>query len=116
MIIYIAGKITADRETELLCNINAGVDAGNEVMAMGHNVIVPHLSYYQQKRMKKRPNKYWWYEYDFKMIDVCDAIYVISTSEGVQGEIRYAQDRGIPVYYCLKDLPCLNKETEVIPL
>jgi len=117
MIIYIAGKITADRRTELECNVNAGIDAGNQVMALGHNVIVPHLSYFQQKRMKKRPDKYWWYRYDFKMIDVCDAILVISLSEGVRGEIEYAKMKGLPVYYQVKDLPILTDATEeVIPL
>ncbi len=118
MIIYIAGKITADNDYELRKNIYAGIDAGNEVMALGHNVIVPHLSYYQQKRMKKRPDKYWWYEYDFKMIDVCNAIVVISLSQGVKGEIAYAKNKGIPVYYSFKDLPYNVKDNKepIIPL
>lgn len=112
MIIYIAGKITAPTDYEVISNVNAGIDAGNKVMALGHNVIVPHLSYFQQKRMKKRPDKYWWYKYDFKMIDVCDAIVVISISQGVKGEIEYAKQRGIPVYYHVSDLPFLTDATE----
>ena len=117
MIIYIAGKITAPTDSELRRNVNAGIDAGNKVMALGHNVIVPHLSYFQQKRMKKRPDKYWWYKYDFKMIDVCDAILVVSLSEGVRGEIEYAKLKGLPIYHQLKDLPYLTDATEeIVPL
>jgi len=116
MIIYIAGKITAKTNAELLTNVNKGIDAGNQVMALGHNVIVPHLSYFQQKRMKQRPDRHWWYKYDFKMIDVCDAILVISLSEGVEGEIRYAKSKGIPVYHLLRDLPFVTEEAQVMRL
>lgn len=115
MIIYIAGKITAKKEEQLIANINAGVDAGNLVMAKGHNVIVPMLSYYQQQRMELKPDRFWWYQYDFKMIDVCDAIVVISYSEGVRGEIAYAEDKGIKVYYQVEDIPTIKPEP-IIPI
>jgi len=43
-------------------------------------------------------------ENSFELLSRCDAMLVIDTSPGVKKEIKFAQKRGIPVFYDIESL------------
>ena len=51
-----------------------------------------------------------WTEEDYRgigmsFLEVCDAVYVISHSWGVEQEVARAKTLGLPVYYFLEEIP-----------
>lgn len=71
----------------------------------GHFVYSPISMCHPIARCVDLPTGFeYWEAFDYKMIDVCDCMVVLclkgwQQSKGVIKEIRYAQSKGIPIYY-----------------
>lgn len=106
MRIFIAGSYTADHPRKVLNNVNKAIDAGIQLMEMGHSVFIPHLSHY----IHLRPHCTFEYEEymrnDTAFLEVCDAIYRLpGKSAGADRECQMAARLNIPVYRRLEDIP-----------
>ena len=101
--IYVAGPYTADTPEKILANVNKAVDVGNQLLDLGFNVFVPHLSHYQHERKHQDYEK--WLEIDFDWILACDCLLRLEgKSSGGDREVKYAEENNIPVFYSLKEL------------
>lgn len=98
-LVYVAGYYSAHpaHGTKDAC------DAWFCLLGQGVTPLVPHLGLLLDilHPMKKE----FWYEYDLALLARCDAMFVVPQvnpgleSEGVQNEIAFAKEHGIPVIY-----------------
>lgn len=95
--VYIAGPYTSGRWGP---NIEAAIDAAQDVYEAGHVPFVPHTmtALWSMKHMND------WITFDLKWVEVCDALVRIGGwSEGAQTEEEFAKENGIPVYHGVDD-------------
>lgn len=107
MVIYVAGPLSAPTPTGVPTNVARAIDVSNELVKMGYAPIVPHLSYYQNLRAKalgEGIDYETWMSIDFRLIEKCDAMFVIAQSPGTNREILFAHDLGIPIFTSLEQL------------
>ena len=98
--IYIAGPIG---KVNRLPNCINAIKVADQVMAMGLCPWVPHLDYWWNEISPKSYEE--WLAWDFKWIEVCDAILRIpGESPGADREIDYAKKCGKPIFYSLEEL------------
>ncbi|KKL22090.1 hypothetical protein LCGC14_2438970, partial [marine sediment metagenome] len=110
MIIYVAGKYNAPTDGERLRNTNKAIDVGIEIDKLGHYPQIPHLTHWIEKRMDyngepSRSNSYW-YEFDNKIIPVCDAFLKIckdGESKGADLEEALAIKLGLKIFHSLEE-------------
>lgn len=88
-----------DRET----NLSRGIDMAQSLVEAGYCPFVPSLHFVWGD---KYSNSYdMWLALDLSWILRCDAlIYVDGPSRGVENEIRFAKEHGIPVFSSVKEL------------
>lgn len=99
--VYVAGVISADP----VGGVRDAIHAFYALWDAGYAPFVPHLDLLLQLH---RPMP-WdaWLEYDFRWVEVCDAVYRIPgqvASPGADAECAYAAGRGIPVAFDLDAL------------
>jgi hypothetical protein len=104
-LVYVAGYYTAN-PSHGLSNAAEGWEA---LLYYGALPVVPHVNILLDAIYPKSPE--FWYAYDLGILEHCDAMYVCEDettwrSTGVQNEIRFAEQNGIPVLY---DIPTLKK-------
>lgn len=79
-------------------NVNRGIDAADEVQAMGGVPFVPHLAFYWHRRHPHSVRE--WMDFDLEWVRVCDALFRLpGPSKGADEEIACALDIPIPVFY-----------------
>jgi len=107
-LIYISGPITTGGNVPV--NVRRGIEAGVLLMDAGYVVIVPHEKAFGMEMLSPRSYEDWM-AYDFKCIEVCDAVYRMSDwrgnplpSVGGDRETEYARAIGKPVYHSLDTL------------
>lgn len=107
MLIYIAGPYRATDESTVADNIAVARKAAIAVWEMGHVAICPHLNTANfEDDCNVDIETY--LDGDLEILRRCDAILMLrwyTLSEGAMGEMRFAQERGIPVYTSLDELP-----------
>ena len=100
---YIAAPYTAPTEELKVQNVNNAIKIGNELIDLGFNVFVPHLSHYQHT-MKNQPYEKWM-EIDFDWLSSCDYLIRLSgESKGADREVEFALAHNIKVFYSVQDL------------
>ncbi len=121
-IIYVAGKYTAwtkDKDKELDWsgiehNIRTAEMKSIKLWRRGWAVITPHLNtaHYERYEDSELGLSYkTWIEGDLAILLKCDAMFVMKgwkTSKGTKGEIKFAKEHNIPVFYegSENDYPC----------
>ena len=111
MRVYIAGPYTAEHPRDVLKNVNAAIDAGIEIMELGHNVYIPHLSHYIHMRP---PCTFEYIEYlnnDKAWLRKSDIVVRLDgKSIGADIECSWANEFDIPVEsfeeFMRKDVAC----------
>jgi hypothetical protein len=99
-LVYIASPYTIGDVAE---NVARSMRTWNELWVNGFVPYDPLWSHFQQIYMPIN----WadWLEYDLHIIARCDALLRLDgESKGADCEVRFAKDRGIPVYYAIDDL------------
>lgn len=112
MKVYVAGPLSSkedtDRDpskvvTDYIRNISIMCKVASMLRKAGHHPFVPGLDFLIGVVNGD------WEEEDYRgmgmsLLEVSDAVFVISDSYGVRKEIERAQELCIPVYYELEDL------------
>jgi len=100
MIVYIAGPLKGN----IAQNINDTIYFADQVIGKGHTPYVPHTTHLWDL-ISPRPAEFW-YEYDKIFLAKCDCVLrLFGASTGADGEVRLANELGIPVYLSVEDLP-----------
>lgn len=111
LFIYVAGPITArgasahEAPRVVQQNVDKAIDVGIELMKKGHIPFIPHLSHYINLKAKESFPAEFWYDFDFPIIDKCDALYYMAPSYGADRELVYANDKKMKVFKSLDEVP-----------
>lgn len=98
--IYVAGPYTGD----VVANIQRAEEVSITLIRNGWHVITPHKNTagYEQYENGTTITKSTWLEMDLNILERCDAMYVMDdyrASPGTMGEIGFAIEQCIPVYF-----------------
>jgi len=103
MIVYLAGPIRPKGNQTMRGNVNAAKAIALELWRAGYAVICPHAnSDLPIELADKECEPSIWLNGDLEIVARCDAVIVLpgwETSAGAKGEIQFAEERKIPVYY-----------------
>ncbi len=100
MRVYIAAPYS---KGDIYLNVRRAIDAGDELLRMGHIPFIPHLSHFWHYISPKSYET--WLEIDRQWIDCCDAVLRLDgESKGADNEVAYAKTKGIKVYYKWSDI------------
>jgi hypothetical protein len=92
--IYIAGPLTKGNQLD---NVSTAINIYNQLISLGYYPFCPHFSYFANIVDSKEYEV--WINQDLKWLEVCDAVYRFEgESEGADGEVKFAEQRGLPVY------------------
>ena len=99
-LIYVAGPYG---QTDPVANTHWIIQVAEEILELGYTPIVPHLSLLWHLVSPHEVD--FWYNYDLAILARCDAMYRFpGLSSGSDNEVKYAESKGIPVFYSLYDL------------
>lgn len=102
--IYVAGPITGGGAGSVLKSINRAILAGDELLERGFAPFIPHLNTLWETVCPHHPVQDW-LDYDKQWIRVCHGLLRLpGESPGADGEVDFCLERGIPVFYTIRDL------------
>lgn len=102
MLIYVAGPIRPLKGRTVEENCLIAKKVALELWQMGHAVICPHTNTDLVAISEKEINERMWLDGDLKILARCDALVVVPDwegSRGTEGEVAFARERGIPIYF-----------------
>lgn len=105
MFIYLAGPITASGDRTIKDNVDSAVAIYLQLMAVGVNSFCPHLSALVPESFDIHYER--WMEYDFFIIQKCDAVLMLphwETSSGAKREHELAQNLRKRIFYDVQDV------------
>ena len=107
-VVYVAGPYSADSEAAVERNIQKATWAATAIMQAGYYPFVPHYSkaiddHHYQLTGEHIP---WerWMDWSCYFLLMCQAVYVVGRSTGVDIELRIANEFGIPVVSTIEEL------------
>lgn len=104
--VYVAGPIS---KGPYWVNVRNGVDVGHKLMELGYVPFVPMMDFLMVFAYPDIPYETL-LDYDFQIISRCDALLRIpGESPGADREVKFANERGIPVFYDIESLNEWNK-------
>jgi hypothetical protein len=113
--IYVAGPYTIpDPES----NTRKAIDAGLQILQMGHFPFIPHLTHYVDLRARELGKSVTWEEYiqwDVQWLEVCDALLLLGRSKGADIEVAKARSLGLKIFLSLDDIPAIRGATRADP-
>lgn len=100
MRVYIASPYTLG---DVAVNVKRQIDMANQLMNRGFAPFWPLHSHFQHL-VCPRPYEDW-IKVDLEWVLVCDAVLRLTgESKGADGEVKYANDHGIPVFTSVSEL------------
>lgn len=111
--IYVAGELTGDGtpndkiEQVMEHNREKVLGVAENLLSKGYVPFVPHLAIEWEKMFSHDPKV--WLQYDIMILKRMDALLVTSESSGVEQEIDFCREHGIPVLYSVDELERYNK-------
>ncbi len=106
--IYVAGPITADSKAQEQRNVDAAMDAGIQLLQIGHIPYIPHLTWYLHMYAKDHGVEFSHADYlnwDKRWLVLCDAILYLAPSPGADEELEFARYHGLRVFSGIEDVP-----------
>ncbi len=102
--IYIASPYT---KGDVAVNVKTQLDMADQLMTLGYAPFAPLYSHFQHMA---HPRPYQdWIAIDLEWVLVCDAVLRLpGDSSGADGEVKFAQEHGIPVVFSLEELAALS--------
>jgi hypothetical protein len=98
--IFISGPYT---QGDVSINVRTAMNISNDLMNHGFAPYCPHLTHFLQISNPQPYEK--WLELDMHYLVLCDAVYRFpGDSQGADDEVKLAIEKGIPVYYSIKEL------------
>jgi len=107
MRIYIAGPLTADTDEAVLQNCQKAIDAGIELMRMGHTPFVPHLMHWFDTRARGKGVNFSWEDYIswcLAWLEQCEALLFLGSSPGADVELEAAKKAGKRIFYSVDEV------------
>lgn len=101
MRIYVAGPYSAPTAEERLANTIRAMEAGRELVLLGHAPYIPHLSHYFDEWLQSIGEEIAYDEYiewGMAILEGCQAVLAIGSSPGTDREVALAREIGIPVF------------------
>jgi len=100
--VYIASPYTLG---DVAVNVKLQLDTVDELMNKGFAPFAPLYSHFQHIA---HPRPYQdWVKIDLEWVKVCDCLLRLDgESKGADGEVSYAKELGLPVFYSIDDM-CL---------
>jgi len=91
-------------------NVKRAVEVAEQVHERGHHPYIPHLTHYQHKILQEIrpgyvPTYERWLEYDYMILERCDAILRYAHSPGADLEWKKAGELGLLRYEYPNELP-----------
>lgn len=117
--IYVAGPYSDNNVISVLDNIREGMRISTQILLLGFAPFCPWLDFHFQLMLRNGEmltvSDY--YNYSLAWLEVSDAMLVISgweKSKGTAAEIDFAREKGIPIFYSIKEFlkTYENSETE----
>lgn len=105
-LVYIAGPYTGDNYLAVEANIAQAREAAAWLANNGVGYYCPHLNSAHFEAITPDVPIAFWYEMDYRLLDVCDALLVLpgwEKSWGTARELERAQEQNKPVFYWLDD-------------
>ena len=115
--VYIAGKLSDSGDTgrspskvvcEYITNLSNMLFGADDLVMLGFFPYVPRLDFLIGLYGGAWP-EHRYRDLSMSFLEVCDAVLVISESDGVKAEIERANELGILVFYSLEELRRYNK-------
>jgi hypothetical protein len=104
--VYIASPYT---KGDVAVNVRTQLEMANKLMDLGFAPFAPLYSHFQHMAFP-RPYEDW-IKIDLEWVKVCDAVLRLpGESKGADGEVLYATDLNIPVFYTVEELIEWNKQ------
>jgi len=106
---YCAGAYSSDNVFGVFENVRKGLEMSTELFARGYAVFCPFTDFHFCL-MKKPEHNFtleMFYNYSIAWLEVSDVMIVLpgyENSVGTLKEIEIANEKGIPIFYTLKDL------------
>jgi nucleoside 2-deoxyribosyltransferase len=102
--VYIAGPYT---NGDTVINVRRAIEAAENLWDAGFTPYIPHLTMFWHFM---NPHTYeFWLEYDLEWLSKCDILLRLSgESLGADKEVKFAQEKGIPVCYSVREVSELN--------
>lgn len=98
--VYIASPYTLG---DVAANVKFQIDVADELMNFGFAPFAPLYSHFQHM-VHPRPYKDW-IKIDLEWVKACDCLLRLGgESKGADGEVKFASDLGIPVFYSIAEL------------
>ncbi len=98
--VYVASPYTLG---DVAVNVKFQMDYADQLMNFGFYPFIPLYSHFQHMA-HPRPYEDWIY-IDLVWVEACDCILRLGgESKGADGEVRYANQLGKPVFYSLNEL------------
>jgi hypothetical protein len=98
--VYIASPYT---KGDVAVNVREQLLTANTLMDFGFAPFAPLYSHFQHMFMPKPYEK--WIEIDLEWVKACDCVLRLpGESNGADGEVFFAQNNNIPVFFNLSDL------------
>jgi len=98
--VYIASPYTLG---DVAINVKRQIDMYDVLMDKGFAPFAPLYSHFQHM-VHPRPYQDW-IKIDLVWVEVCDCLLRLDgESSGADGEVKYAEELGLPVFYSVEDL------------
>lgn len=110
--IYVAGPYSATEPAASEANTKRAIDAGLDILRMGHIPFIPHLTHYVDLRAKESGTHLNWEDYinwDLAWLELCDAVLFLGHSKGADLELARAKQLGKRIFFSLADVPKPNR-------
>lgn len=105
MLIFVAGPYGDHLPYwEIEKNILRADAVARDILALGHEPYCPHTMS-RHWELDPRFAVEDWRRLDDRILSHCDALFFIAPSPGTLRELRMAQERKMPVYFRLEDIP-----------
>lgn len=115
MIVYVACPYSAPTEEGRLANVQVAIEAGRQLMDLGHQPFVPTLSHYLDPDGTRHS---WerWMEWCLCFLPNCDALLLLGSSKGCLMERDWANHLNIPIYNSVDEFDAVEShEAERVP-
>lgn len=110
LVIYIAGPYSAATPEAIEANVAIARQAGIAVMQRGHVVLCPHTMTYGWDQETGLTYEHF-IRADLVLLERCDAILMVGdwrSSPGAIGELQFAREHDLAVYFAVEDLPVVT--------
>lgn len=100
--IYISAPYSSKEYSRVLENLERSMDYWYRIKELGHFPVNPLWGHYQdlfnQANYGRKILWQEWIEYDLRILERCDAIFILAASPGTQLEEQHAREKGLKIY------------------